>query len=328
MSKLILHIGMHKTASTSIQDTFAKNQAYLNQHGLVYPRLGRGHHGLVTTWISLPDHYSLNAPAENHWRHIAKTQGPTNNTVLISTEEMSRGSIGSRVDFMTILNWTKAFDEIEIVCLVRDQLSLLQSIYFQVLPACPNLMWPHFLDQALSSNFATGVFLDYNDLLDFLLKNFQQRNIHFIPFRAAVKHPHGPAGALLDKIDFGSLATGMKFVNSNISEPPLPYWVASMISRPGRPSAADIALAQKMLSDRYGTAKSTIYSPAEAKRVTEKYAKPNSRFCGRVGSVPAATLTGGPAKAGLTFRNELDHSFWLEFIRARDASTFPTRRPA
>ena len=106
MSKLVLHIGMHKTASTSIQDTFANNRAYLNSHGLVFPKLGQGHHGLVTDWIKLPDHFTLTAPAENHWRHIAKTQGSTGNTVFLSTEELSRGGIGSRVDFTAIKNWT------------------------------------------------------------------------------------------------------------------------------------------------------------------------------------------------------------------------------
>jgi hypothetical protein len=321
---------MHKTASTSIQDTFANNRAYLNSHNLVFPKLGRagGHHGLVTRWIDLPDHFTLNAPAENHWRHIAKSQGPTGNTVLLSTEELSRGQIGSRVDFAAIKNWTEAFDKVEIVCLVRDQLSLLQSIYFQVLPACRNLMWPHFLNQSLASDFATGLFLDYNDLLDYLLENFEKSNIHFIPFRSAIKHPYGPARALLDKIGFPELASGLDFVNSNISEPPLPYWVASMISRPNKPTSFDISLVEKALRDRFGPVNTTLYSHAEISRVIEKFADPNVRFSARVGTVPVDTLNVSAASVGGIFRNELDHSFWLELIRARDAELQPEMRLA
>lgn len=330
MSKLVLHIGMHKTASTSIQDTFACNRAYLNSHGLVFPKLGRagGHHGLVTRWIELPDHFTLNAPAEKHWRHIARTQGPTGNTVLLSTEELSRGEIGSRVDFAAIKSWTEAFDEVEIVCLVRDQLSFLQSIYFQVLPTCRNLMWPHFLNQALTSNLATGLFLDYNDLLDYLLVNFEQKNIHFIPFRAAVKHPYGPSGALLDRIGFPDLASGMNFVNSNISEPALPYWVASMISRPNKPTRRDISLVEDALRNRFGALKSTLYSPAEISRVAEKFAGPNQKFSKRVGSVPSDDLNVPAASVGSIYRNDLDHSFWLELIRARDTEIEPALRLA
>ncbi len=328
MSKLVLHIGMHKTASTSIQDTFANNRAYLNSHGLVFPKLGQGHHGLVTDWIKLPDHFTLTAPAENHWRHIAKTQGPTGNTVLLSTEELSRGGIGSRVDFTAIRNWTAAFDEVEIVCLVRDQLSLLQSIYFQVLPACRNLMWPQFLSQSLASNLATGVFLDYNDLLDFLLESFDQSAIHFLPFRTAVQHPQGPAGAVLEKIGFSKLATDLEVVNSNISEPALPYWVATMISRPDKPAERDILLVETALKDRFGEAKSTIYSPAEVSLVTHKLSDPNLRFSARVGTVSADALNPSAGSIGSIYRNQLDHSFWLELIRARDAGAQPAQRLA
>ena len=40
MARIVLHIGTHKTATTTIQNVFHRNATLLAQHGIVYPRLG------------------------------------------------------------------------------------------------------------------------------------------------------------------------------------------------------------------------------------------------------------------------------------------------
>jgi len=72
MARLILHIGTHKTATTTIQNSFHANRKLLAQHGLIYPDLGRaaGHHGLVTDWIDLPANYHYPQGAAAAWQQV------------------------------------------------------------------------------------------------------------------------------------------------------------------------------------------------------------------------------------------------------------------
>ena len=65
MARVVLHIGTHKTATTTLQDTLATNRALLAEQGIVYPSIGRatGHHTLATHWIDLPKVYYEPAPA-------------------------------------------------------------------------------------------------------------------------------------------------------------------------------------------------------------------------------------------------------------------------
>ena len=62
MARAILHIGTHKTATTTLQDSFRLNAALLARRGLIYPQIDArhsGHHGLVTDWNPLPAVYHL-----------------------------------------------------------------------------------------------------------------------------------------------------------------------------------------------------------------------------------------------------------------------------
>ena len=56
MSRIVIHIGTHKTATTHLQDTFHKNRALLKTHGVTFPYIGwtRGQHGLASAWIRMP----------------------------------------------------------------------------------------------------------------------------------------------------------------------------------------------------------------------------------------------------------------------------------
>lgn len=44
---LVLHVGIHKTASTYIQHRLKRNQPFLRAHGLLYPKRRRDHLRLV-----------------------------------------------------------------------------------------------------------------------------------------------------------------------------------------------------------------------------------------------------------------------------------------
>lgn len=88
MAKVVIHIGTHKTATTTIQDTFSQNAKLLRQHGVIYPRLSRftGHHGLVSDWGRLPKVYDLPGGSKAALRQIANEHGAGDHTVFLSSE--------------------------------------------------------------------------------------------------------------------------------------------------------------------------------------------------------------------------------------------------
>lgn len=57
MSHLVLHIGTHKTGTTSFQNMMWKNARKLANYGVIYPRIHArhtGHHGLIAEETQLP----------------------------------------------------------------------------------------------------------------------------------------------------------------------------------------------------------------------------------------------------------------------------------
>ena len=186
MARVILHIGTHKTATTTIQNTFAANRALLARHGLVYPELGRvtGHHGLVMQWLPLPTVFDLPGGAAAGWARVAALARETG-TVFLSSEEFSRGQPLPRVDLADLRRRLAPFDQVDVLCTLRDQLSYLQSIYLEVSKKHVPPPWPTFLANSLASGFGAGLFLDFNALDDFLQGAFARAEIHYLDFASS-----------------------------------------------------------------------------------------------------------------------------------------------
>ena len=74
MSEIILHVGTHKTGTTTIQDTLFHNRELLRARGVVYPRIGliAPHHNLVTRWIDLPLQFRARRSALANWESLAR----------------------------------------------------------------------------------------------------------------------------------------------------------------------------------------------------------------------------------------------------------------
>ena len=311
MTKIILHIGTHKTATTTIQKTFAHNQKIAHRAGLVYPDLPRQHHGLVADWIKLPEFYHYPAGAKAHWQSIAEVNGNSDNTVLISTEELSRGTPDNRVNFAELREWIAPFDEVQVVCSLRDQLSLVQSVYFEVFRKNPNFDWQKFLSACFTQRQATGVFLDYNDLYDMLLETFTEEEITFIPFR-----PNGqgvnPLTNFLDHIGFGHLADLMKQEDANRSQEALQTWLAVLVNRP---NGFDPLLADAM-APIFEDRRTTMYTRAEAKRIRAEFAPSNETFLKRYTKLTAEDLSMVDyEERDYLFRNDLNPKHWLKLAQ-------------
>ena len=110
MSEIIIHIGTHKTGTTTIQDTLFHNRKLLKARGVVYPRIGliAPHHNLVTRWIDLPLQFRARRSALANWESLARAWAGGDETLLLSSEEFSR--MQPAVDFRELRGLVDAFD--------------------------------------------------------------------------------------------------------------------------------------------------------------------------------------------------------------------------
>jgi hypothetical protein len=146
MTKLVLHIGTHKTATTSIQATLAKSRKNLRKAGIWYPAYSevfsdmsdhQAHLGLAKGLMSDSRRFTPERVARFfevlHQKAVAAKDV---DTVLISSEPFYRGKVGDEGTY-----WTKReryvrnvrsvipFDDTQVVIVLRRQDDYLESLY-------------------------------------------------------------------------------------------------------------------------------------------------------------------------------------------------------
>jgi hypothetical protein len=176
--EIIIHIGRHKTGTTSIQHFLALNEdLLLNRYGIYYPDIGRDplmkyHHPLFRDWaenkINL-DLQLINKIIENAKRKSASR-------ILLSSEILSRDSI-------TETKWLQlkeAFnEEILIIVYLRRQDKYLQSMYAEEIL--------HGLIKSKSTIKDTKTNLDYFQFLAPICRTFTKNRIIVKSFDRAIK---------------------------------------------------------------------------------------------------------------------------------------------
>ena len=318
MSKVILHIGTHKTGTTTIQDTFALNRSFLSEKGLVFPEIGKasGQHGLVMDWIKLPEAYHLDTTAQAAWAKLARDHAKSDRTVLISTEELSRGNPNSRVDMRKLRDMLSDFDEVKVVCFLRNQISFLQSIYLQVVKSGVNIHWGNFFEGAASSKMATGLFLDYNDLKDYLETAFSPEEISFFSYEREARESHGIIGRMMTECGLPQFAGALKDLpagNSNVSPDPLGTWVVAHVLG-GKPFKSWLLETARVALDDIGKdgMKTTIFTKDEYQRLKDVFGPLNRQFQDRSGGVEIGAF---PKEDNVVFRDSLTPAYWVQLSR-------------
>jgi hypothetical protein len=176
--EIIIHIGRHKTGTTSIQHFLALNEdLLLNQYGIYYPDIGRDplmkyHHPLFRDWAENKKNLDLqliNEIIENAKRKSASR-------ILLSSEILSR-------DSMTEAKWIQlkeAFnEEILIIVYLRRQDKYLQSMYAEEIL--------HGLIKSKSTIKDTKTNLDYFQFLAPICRTFTKNRIIVKSFDRAIK---------------------------------------------------------------------------------------------------------------------------------------------
>ncbi len=335
MSKVVLHIGTHKTATTTIQDMFHKNAELLEQHGVIYPRIGRvtGHHGLVYDWGRLPPVYKLDVSSLDAFTWIAKEHAHKDATVFLSSEEFSRGDPKAAVDFAAVRERLAEFDEIEVICVLRPQWQFLQSIYLELsktkIPARP----PKMIEPALETGMSQGLWIDYNLLLDRLEETFEPEQITFLDFETSVKAEGGIIGTMLRHLGVDLETTALETVNdgaSNVSPEPLVTWIANLASEPAPAPAWLLKHAQKSFDLQYTErVKSTLFSQREVDQLTKHFAVLNDRLETRHRQVQPDFQMTQPdiGKLGV-FRNNMPSQIWVRMCRLMVQHRAPLEKAA
>lgn len=181
---LVLHVGIHKTASTYIQHRLKGNQPFLRQQHLLYPRRRCEHLELVKALRNgdlLP------------WERLLRKAEREQCRALVSAEILSlvlaqRSRIGAGTvlgDLLQLLNSMGV--ALELVAFIRDQPNYLNSRYTQLLKRFYlSIPFPRYVQQTLRAGGESSC--DYLELFGEALER-PEVNCCFLPFRSGEADP-------------------------------------------------------------------------------------------------------------------------------------------
>ncbi|MCC6006117.1 MAG: hypothetical protein JJU40_00385 [Rhodobacteraceae bacterium] len=307
MARVIVHIGTHKTATTAIQRSLARNRAALARAGLNVPRLGPnpGHHLLAAEWVRLP--VMPVTALRRRARAWARLEGlaARGEDVLLSAEVFSTIH-PTAMDWAALRARLAAFSRMEVVVVLRDQQSLVQSLWLQIArhhaPPHPARM----VARALAEGRVGPVPLDYPAFLGGLRAALPGVALHVLPYSHLCAAPDGPAAALLAALSLPLPPRGLAPLaeaRPNAAPPPLEGWMAARAGAGMAPE--DVALARAMLAARFGPGlRQSLLTRAEARALAVHFAPVNAALARMLGPGLAPDPCPGEGGADL-FRCDL-----------------------
>lgn len=157
MTKVILHIGQHKTGSTALQYTLAANRRRLQENGVLYPRLPGwtfAHHALFPHFFGVEhcDPFILRrlgstpaaatAVSREAWKHlVSQVQREQPDCLLLSSESFFTSARTEQMQ--TLGNMLREItDETEIVCYLRHPADFVLSSLSTQVQMDARFLWP------------------------------------------------------------------------------------------------------------------------------------------------------------------------------------------
>ncbi|MEV8360181.1 hypothetical protein [Microbacterium sp. NPDC076895] len=258
MSKLLLHIGTHKTGTTSVQHFFASNRDALRAQGIFYPPTDLGgqfgdqyaHHAIAHAIANVSGDGTGASRAKAYFDALRDRVVP-GETVVISAEPLYRHrlrdaqgkSLGRMAYLRAVRDAIGDFD-VSVIAMVRRQDLFLESLYSE------NIMAGTYRDPIERFIADRAPQADYAQRLAEWGAVFGSENIHVRPYEAA---EYGASleryflqwvgGTVSDSLTFGSrrnvtvpreLVEFKRVINASI-EPawnaPVRHWVETMARR-------------------------------------------------------------------------------------------------
>ncbi|WP_371060846.1 hypothetical protein [Rhodosalinus sp. 5P4] len=321
MARVVLHIGTHKTASTTIQDTFAANAALLARHRLIYPVLGAvsGHHGFVCDWISLNPVYQLPGGSGEALRKLTRKYATTESTVFLSSEEFSRCGEGD-VDLAEIRDILSDFETIEVICVLREQWQFLQSVYLELSKKQQPPGAPHIVSKSIETGVIGGLFVDYNLLIDRLERVFLPEEITLLDYNRSKTSEGGIISILLRVLGIEIAQDEMKLVNggqSNVSPMPLASWLANVLAQPKVAPPWLVHRCASLIKSSHGEDIATcVFSRPEFDMLRAHFDPLNEKLTRRRQPLqPDFRITSSAPLEPAVFRGGLEAGFWPKAAR-------------
>jgi len=224
-STLVLHVGIHKTASTYIQHRLKRNQPFLRQHGLLYPKKRRDHLRLVK---------ALRQGNFRPWGNLLERAERKGCQPLVSAEilslvlaEPSRSAPGGTV-LTDLLRFLAARGvELELVAFLRDQPAYLNSRYTQLIK---RFYFASSFERYVAHTMRVGggSACDFEELFGEALASPQVR-CSFLPFRSG---DGDPCERLLQAVGLSSCA-GLQPLDQRANAQPgwQAVWIAQRLAR-------------------------------------------------------------------------------------------------
>ncbi len=323
MAKVVLHMGTHKTATTTVQDTLHANRPLLERHGVIYPDLGRhtGHHGLLTDWVPLAPAYHLPGGGTATLAEIADRHRATDRTLFLSSEEFLRAGPGAGlVDMAALARIFDGYSDIRVIVLLREQWQFLQSVYLEIArtraPDAPAQM----IEAALATGKIDGLWCDYQAIHAHLRTGFAPHQIRIVDYDRIRQAPGGIIGQFLRLLGLQSLEPELETVNrgrSNASLAPIPTWAAHLLLGGGHAGPEVLATALDAFGREYGPdAPSCLLTRAEIERLCAHFGPGNSRLAAALARVqPGFHIGSSRPPAGTIYREDIGAAFWMRLAR-------------
>ncbi len=322
MAKLVLHIGTHKTATTTIQDCFARNADLLATHGVIYPRLNRanGHHGLVMDWVGLPLNYAIEGGSLAAMQRLAQDYGPVDGTVFLSSEEFSRASPGARVDFAALRQAAAGFSSIEVVCLLREQWQFLQSIYLEISRHSQSAPPAQWVANLFATDMSQGLWADYTRLYSDLLQVFAAEEIRFFSYANWAAAAGGVVGQMLGYLGVDLTIEDLDMPHggrSNVSPGALAGWAANVVAHPAPASRWLVKACTGAFEVEYGDSRpSVLWQRDEMNRLLDYGAERNAALARALAPhQPDFAMYPQLPPAKAVYREDINSSFWCRAAR-------------
>jgi len=321
VAKLVLHIGTHKTATTTLQDTFWANSALLARHGVIYPQLSAitGHHGLVPNWAAMPPVYAYPEGGMGALQRLVRDHADSDATVFLSSEEFSRASaLDGMAGMRGALN---AFERVEVVCTLRTQWQFLQSVYLELSKKTSPPRPPKLVDPVIETGMFQRLWVDYNGLLDQLETVFAPDEITFFDFDTIRKADGGVLGAFLRHLGCSLATSDLTPINeegaSNVSPLSLAGWAANILAEPQIAPDWLVDLATRAIHAEYGgNVRPCLFTRDEFTRLARHFTARNAALeTRRAPHQPGFALTPASAEGLTLFRHEISSACWVLITR-------------